>query len=324
MFVKYFYLYPTIVYIMKEIRNSDIVSNISDNTKHKTTNIKHILIEKIKYIQEIVRNTILSVKRNNNEGIFSNNDSTLSISILIELYEKSDILYNTLSSADIYNTDDIIDGLQQIINKLSVLICGFGTTHIDDLLFISFGSEFKNTVAPNSILQNKYDLVKKYIRPIGYKIIHWNKNKPTHIHKNIVCDNKITEEDIKIEDYNTLECFDVETGMDLFVYKVYGLRVVIHNEKARKSIIINGILDDIHIDCINNEYIKCRKEELKSITIGRQPTERDLIINIINNITFKDILIYGNDDIIKKVITILIDVKSIKHNLFEIGFYIPW
>ena len=252
---------------MKGPRKKDILTNMSTNIKLKTNNIKHILIEKIEYIQEIIRNTILSIKRNKNEGIFSNNDSILSISILIELYEKTDGMYNSLSSSDESNNDDIIDGLQQVINKLSVIICGFGTSQIDDLLFISFGSEFKNTIAPNNILQTKYDLIKKYVRPIGYKIIHWNKNKTTHLHKNILCDNKITEEDVNIENYNTLECFDVETGTELFLHKVYGLRIIIQNEKARKTIVINGILDDIHIECITNDYIKHRKEELKNLIV---------------------------------------------------------
>jgi hypothetical protein len=247
---------------MKGKRPSDILSNISTNIKHnKTNNIKHILIEKIEYIQEIIRNTILSIKRNKNEGIFSNNDSILSISILIELYEKTDGMYKTLSSPETCDNDNIIDRLQQVINKLSVIICGFGTGQIDDLLFISFGSEFKNTIASNPVLENKYDLIKKYLRPIGYKIIHWNKNKPTYTHKNILCDNKITDDDISIEDYNTLECFDVDTGIELFLHQVHGLRVIIQNEKARKTIVINGILDDIHIDCITNDYIKYRKEE---------------------------------------------------------------
>ena len=239
---------------MKGKRQTDILSNISNDTKHKN-NIKYILIEKVKCIQDILRDTILSIKRNKNEGIFSNNDSILSISILIELYEKTDHIYHSLVSNEDCNTDNIIDKLQQVIDKLSVIICGFGTTNIDDLLFISFGSEFKNTVAPSSILQCKYDIIKKFVRPIGYKIIQWNKNKPAYVHKNILCDNKITEEDISIEDYNTLECIDVDSGTELFLHKVYGLRIIIQNEKARKTIVINGILDDIHIDCITNDYI---------------------------------------------------------------------
>ena len=302
---------------MKGKKQNDILGNISTNIQKESTNIKHILITKIEYIQEIIRNTILSIKRNKTEEIFSNNDSVLSTSILVELYEKTDTLHQMLTPTTSCNTDEVIEKLQQIINKLSVLICGFGTTYIEDLLFISFGSDFKNTQTSNHILECKYNLIKKYIRPLGYKIIHWNKNKTTYTHKNILCENKITEDDINIEEYNTLECFDIENVNDLFLQKVYGIRTIMHNEKSRKTIIINGVLDDIHIDCITNDYIKHRKEELKNLIIGRQNIEKNLIENIVNNITFKDIMIYGNDDIIKKAITILVDVKSIKHNKLE-------
>ena len=301
---------------MKGKRQNSILGNIPSNARKDPTNIKHILITKIEFIQEIIRNTILSIKNNKTEELFSNNDSVLSTSILIELYNKTDTLEQTLNSTTC-NTDEIIERLQQIINKLSVLICGFGTTYIEDLLFISFGSDFKNTQTSTHILQCKYNLIKKYIRPLGYKIIHWNKNKATYTHKNILCENKITEDDINIEDYNTLECFDTESGNESFLHKVYGIRVIMHNEKSRKTIIINGILDDIHIDCITNDYIKQRKEELNNLIIGRQNVEKNLIGNIINNITFKEIMIYGNDDIIKKAIAILVDIKSIKNNKLE-------
>ena len=129
---------------MKGKRQNSILGNIPSNARKDPTNIKHILITKIEFIQEIIRNTILSIKNNKTEELFSNNDSVLSTSILIELYNKADTLEQTLTSTTC-NTDEVIEKLQQIINKLSVLICGFGTTYIEDLLFISFGSDFKNT-----------------------------------------------------------------------------------------------------------------------------------------------------------------------------------
>ena len=111
-------------------------------------------------IQDIIRNTILSISRNKSDEIFSNNDSILSISILTELYGKTTNLHTELINSKNKKTDDIIVSLQKIIDKLSMVICGFGTNYIEDLLFISFGTEFKNTQAPNPVLQSKYDLIK--------------------------------------------------------------------------------------------------------------------------------------------------------------------
>ena len=302
---------------MKQKKQNDILAISKMKKKSNKDDLINIVLKKLFDIQEIIRNTILSIKRNKVEEIFSNNDSSLSTSILIELYERTDTIYKTLTTNSNYKVDDIIESFQKIIDKLSIIICGFGTNYIEDLLFISFGSEFKNTQAPNDILQSKYELIRKYVRPIGYKIIHWKKGKHTYIHKNIICENKIIEDDIDIENYNTLECFDIEPGNDSFLHKVYGIRIIMQNEKSKKTLVINGIIDDIHIDCLTNDYINRRKEELNNLVVGRQNSEQDIIKRIIDTITFKDILVYGNDDIIKKVITVLMDVKHIKQNKLE-------
>jgi len=303
---------------MKHTKVDDMRVSISKNKqKANVDGIINIIQQKNRVIQDIIRNTILSISRNRTEEIFSNNDSILSVSILTELYGKTNNIHTELINSNGNKPDDIITSLQKIIDKLSMIICGFGTNYVEDLLFISFGTEFKNTQAPTPILQSKYDLIKKYIRPISYKIVQWCKTKVLHTHKNITCENKITEDDINIENYNTLECFDIESGTDSFTQKVYGLRIIMHNEKSRKTLVINGIIDDIHIECISNEYISTRLDELEGLTIGRESVEKALIKNIISTITLKDILIYGNDDIIKKMIILLTDVKTIKQKKLE-------
>ena len=60
----------------------------SKNTK-KNIDYENFMNEKTDYIQSIIRKTILSIKENIKNELFSNNDSTLSINLLIELYEKT-------------------------------------------------------------------------------------------------------------------------------------------------------------------------------------------------------------------------------------------
>ena len=145
---------------MKYQKQNDILTISKLKKKSTKDELINIVLTKIFDIQEIIRNTILSIKRNKTEEIFSSNDSTLSTSILVDLYEKTDAIYKTLKTTLNYKTDDIIESLQKVIDKLSMIICGFGTNYIEDLLFISFGSEFKNTQAPNDILQSKYEPLK--------------------------------------------------------------------------------------------------------------------------------------------------------------------
>ena len=303
---------------MKHKNNNNIqrIGILKTKQTKNPNELTSILHNKNIIIQDIIRNTILSINKKKTEGIFSNNDSLLSISILTDLYNKTNIINEQLLDIQNSKSDEIIESLQKIIDKLSVIICGFGTKYIGDLLFISFGTEFKNTITSTTILQSKYDLIQKYITPISYKIISWNKKK-FHTQKNITCENKIVEDEIQLEDYNNLECFDIDTKNDSFIQNVYGLRIIMHNEKSRKSIIISGIVDDINIDCISNDYISTRLNEFNHLLVGREPNEQKLIKNIINSITIKDVLIYGNGDIIKKMITLLTDVKTIKQKKIE-------
>ncbi len=303
---------------MSKLRTTSIPPNAStqsDNIK----NIIRIITDKIGYIQEIIRNTMSSIKKNKKDGIFSENETTLSINVLCDLFEKTKTNYDKIKVCETQPEIDVhLTECQFIIDKLSTIICGFGTKNLDDLLFISFGTEFKNMQIQNPVIKSKYDLIKKYIQPTGYKVVHWKpnhkiNNPPVHI-----CENKITEEETNLSEAASFECFDVDNGTKVFYQRVYGIRTVIQNEKAKKSLIITGIIDDTQLDCITNEYIDARKEEMNTLSCGRRQIETHIINRLTETMTLKDVLINGDNDIIKKMFTILRDVTNVKQNKLDI------
>ena len=275
--------------------------------------LHNFIEEKTKYIQEIIRNTIISIKKNTYYEIFSNNDINLSISVLNEIYAKSKDIMKSINK----DSDKTIDSLQKIIDKLSMLICGFGTKKIEDLLFISFGSEFKNIKITDPKIQSKFELICEYVQPTGYKVINWKQLKINSQNDEICC-NKITDEIIKLEDANMFECFDLEKTNNNFYQKIHGIRVIIQNEKQKKTLVINGIIEDIDIECFSNFYIDYRISELKQIANTHQENEKKIINRIIETLSLKDILIYGNNDIQKKVISVITDVNSVKQSKIDI------
>jgi hypothetical protein len=135
------------------LKLKNAIKETDDNELSKFIN------EKITYIQEIIRSTISSIKINKEHDIFSNNDANLSISVLTELYEKTNEIAKHMRGNNTKNSEKIIDSLQKIIDKLSMIICGFGTRHIDDLLFIIFGSEFKNMKIEDPVLNATYEII---------------------------------------------------------------------------------------------------------------------------------------------------------------------
>ena len=59
--------------------------NTDDVSSHE---VAKLIDQKIIYLQEIIRNTILSIQTTKNCNIFSNSDVNICISSLNELYEK--------------------------------------------------------------------------------------------------------------------------------------------------------------------------------------------------------------------------------------------
>ena len=293
--------------------------NKKSKSNKKNIDYEEFMKDKTSYIQSIIRKTILSIKENQKNNVFSNNDSALSINVLTELYEKTNKIYNKILAKN-YAKDfqDVFDEFQFIIDKLSIIICGFGTSHIDDLLFISFGTEFKNITFDNSIFQEKYQLIKDCVQPTGYKILHWKKDESYSNKLDVLCNNKITEETVTYENENTLECFPIQESNSSFFQKVNGIRIVFQNEKSKKTLIVNGILKDLPLECFNNKYIDTRKHDISLISKNYKGIEKNILLNILDTLSLKSILIYGNNDFQKLIITILVETKNVKQTALDI------
>jgi len=294
----------------KQIRSDTLLlKNIL--LEKKTNDLAEFLKDKTCYIQEIIRETIISILHKKKSDIFSNNDISLSINILNELYEKTKIIQINETS-----NEKNIESLQKIIDKLSMVICGFGTKSVDDLLFITFGLDFSPINVKNETIKDKYNLIRKYLHPIGYKIIHWKSNRSIKSN-DCLCTNKITDETLFIENANMFECFDAEKTTRAFSQKTYGIRVIVQNEKAKKTLIINGIIDDIQIDCLNNLYIKKRLENISDRGNNLIGTEAEVYKKIIETLSFKEILTLGDEDVYKKMIAVFTETNIIKNNKLD-------
>jgi len=319
---------------------------ISIDTHQKTIyEINRLIEDKIKTVQHIIKNTIISINQYKKYEIFSNSDVVICITTLVELYDKTRAILNKVvhipnvsiheltrahsgastsstSTASLDEINAIIDELQQIIDKISIVICGFGTLNMSDLFFISFGSEFNEKFIENIIWRSKLELILQHVCPIGYKTIHWKQSK-TKPKENCdtnepVCVNKQTEEPIQIELSTQYECFDVDASTKSLYVKLYGIRVVIHNEKTQKTLIIQGVVDDIVLDCITSEYVENRKKELFVNIPESETYDKEIMKRIIETLTLKDILVYGNSDIYKRHISIITVANSIKYNKLNI------
>ena len=280
-----------------------------------------LIEEKIKYIQQIIHNTILSIQTYKKYEIFTNGDINICMSKLDELYEKTIQILSTNELSEKEKTDKMLI-LQEIIDKLSRIICSFGTQKIEDLLFVTFGSEYKkNMKFKNLFLEKKYEIIKKYFHPTGYKTIALKSKNKEEIQENemneCICMDKMTEEVIDFEICSDFECFDIDISKKSFYYKINGMRIIIKNEKYQKLFMLYGIMDDIPIHCFSNEYLKKRKEEILQYLPEDENFDKEITERMIESMMLKEILIYSNKDIYKKQMNIVSKVHFIKSNTID-------
>ena len=302
---------------LKKVNSFNILKmDISDVSA--TPGIVQFITSKITYIREIIQNTILSIKLHRVLEIFSDNDTKLSITVLTDLFEQNENILCEMTRMPLtLTTDAIIDSLQRIIDKLAMIICGFGTTHISDLLFIIFGTKFKNTVPTHHLIHAKYRLLMKHVRPTSYKIIHWKQGYLYTPPMNTVCCNKKTDSPQDLSTLGSFECFDIDHDPKNIFQRTNGIRVIIQNERERKTLVINGVLDDIHVECIRTEYVQHRISTLNACASNYTDDDKTILLKIIDNLTLKELLVYGDTDIIKKVNDVNVDIKRLKQTNME-------
>jgi len=299
--------------------------------KETTQNLKsNILIEKTILFQNIIQNTILNCQKNKMLEIISTNEFNLCIEKLYETNSKLLSIKNNVSDylndnkKNEYNKDKWIDELQIATNDLSTILKDYGTSNLEDLLKICFGNNIiENLKNKNqneeSELFDKYELLKSHFHPIGYKILtkkdinneinneinnsKSNTNINTNSNKNT--NKKITIENITIdENTKNLDCFEFSSDTKSFYLKLNGLKLYICNNQ--KNIVINGIMDDVVIDFMNNKYIDSK---IKTII------QNDSIFNhFLYSLNLKDYLVNNTDQLQDIFYGYQSNLNSIKNN----------
>ena len=276
-----------------------------ERNSQKKQDILEGMEKNIVYIQDIIRNTLLFIQKLKENGIYSSNEIVLCSQTLKDIYEKTDKMLDAINIENV-DIDKKFDELQFITNKLYSVISNYGTYKMEDLIYIIFGSSFKINLDEDVILKSKYELIYKYVHPISFKKIQYTKNDDRELDKSI-CNDKIIDSIISIENYPSLECFDIDYNIKNFYKKVYGIIVVIHNKDLKKTLIIDGIVDDIHVDFLKNEYLNKRKNDiskrLENIKEIIQPVKECYL----QTLTLKDFLSESTSDMVKR----LYGIKSI-------------
>ena len=267
-----------------------------DTVKQVSPEIIILIEKKILFFQDVIQKTILHVHKNKMLDIFGISEVNSCINTLTQISQKiKDISSVTINS----NTDNIINILQNVNNELSTLFKLFGTESFEDLLWICFGNNSVNTYTTSDIEKNKFELLKKYFHPTGYKILAQKK------------DDKKDDDELNEKSKN-LDCIDIGIKFKQFHLRVYGIQVVIHNPQHNKSLVITGIIDDVIVDLLNNRFINIKNKAIKDNIPIMPEFQEESFQRFVDCLCLKEYLIYEPHEIYLKFSGINSNINNIR------------
>lgn len=275
---------------------------ITDFNAHTKINNEIITLidKKIVFFQDIIQKTILYVQKNKILDILGVSDVNNCINTLIELSKQINMFVEKSNSKD---SDLLINSLQNINNELSSLFKCFGTESFEDLLWICFGNNSMSSYTSNENDRCKFELLQKYFHPTGYRVL----SKPElDKHTKHMLDDQLHEKS------RNLDCINIHSNTKSFHLKVYGLQVIVHNANHKKSLIINGVVDDVMLDILNNKFINTKMTQLVDNLPKDEDFETEYFDQFMKCLLLKDYLIYNSQDLYSRYIGFTSNINALK------------
>ncbi len=248
--------------------------NGNNKKENKNNDFLPLVEKKIEFFKDVIQKTIIHVQKNKFLDILGISDVSVCIERLGELSKKIQDISEIKSS-----NDNIINNLQIINNDLSSLLKNYGTESLEDLLLVCFGNN--NKITTNEKENHKFELLKKYFHPTGYKVA--NKKE----------DNKKKQDEI--DEHTNLACYDIVQMYKQFHMKVYGIKLFVYSAALKKGLVIFGIIDDVVIEFLNNKYVTTMKKRVIENIPQEEMFQNDSFAKFMSSLILKDYLIYDSE-----------------------------
>tara|TARA_Y100001970_G_scaffold37677_1_gene46554 strand:- start:7250 stop:10447 length:3198 start_codon:yes stop_codon:yes gene_type:complete len=272
------------------------------NYKMNNNNINNN--NKVQKLKEIITRTSIEVHRHKLYDVLGSKELNLCLKQLEQQLEKvlklENIIKNNISKKK------FMEYYNEIKNSLYLTIKSFGTSRIEDLIEICFGEKY----ILNLKNKTKWEVLKKYVKPIGFKSMSMRENK---VDKNKpISKNRIVEDFMISDRGKTLDCYDLSRTSTNFQTKVFGIKIAFQNNEEKKTLIVCGLVETVVIQCLNSEYIN---NKYRNIYL-KKPKEPDFnrgeFDNFLNILSLKDYLIYEHDEIFNRYIGYLNQLELFK------------
>ena len=285
---------------MKNIKIQQMSLDIS-----KKKDIIGFFNSKITSFQRMIQATLITVQKYKSFNIFSAKEFNLCVQGLETIFKNVKNVKIMISKKS-YDQEDILTRLQTINNELSQIFRSFGTDKISDLLLICFGQDYANKIKN----KDKYEIIKQFVHPIGYKTMEWKNKTPAS--KKKLAKNRIVEDYMIVETAQSLDCFDLARTSKGFQKRVYGIKIAFQNRSEKKTLIISGIVDDLMFQCTDYNFVQKKLKSLMTGTPKDPDFQTDIYEKFLESLTIKEFLIYNKDELYQRYVGYINQTQLIK------------
>ena len=307
---------------------NDLCDSFSDKTSTSgggcalvsTTEVSCMLLQ-VERLRDMIQRTILAQHQYKLVDILSANDINLSVSYLEKIYKNLDMIEAGLQCGSSSKTVlELRYEIKMAMSELSSVFRNYGTQSISDLLEVTIGSEFikyasasaSGTALATDWDSKKYEVLKVYFHPIYFKVLPWKNDKKSATSDKLIQKNRIVEDFLIVEKSLNLDCFDLARTNKNFTSRVFGIKVAVHNYSEQKTLIINGLVDNVLLDCISCEYVTSRISHLWKNAPNDPEFMAESFTKYIKSLSLKDILVFSNEELYSKYISNVNAVQLIK------------
>jgi ATP-dependent Lon protease len=283
-----------------------------------TTAEASCMLLQIEKLREMIQRTILAQHQYKLVDILSANDINLSVQYLEKIYQNLDGIEVGLHSASGKTMLELKYEIKLIMSELSSIFRNYGTHSISDLLEVTVGSEYVKSAsaAPASAGtewdHKKYEVLKMYFHPTYFKILPWKNEKKSATSEKLIQKNRIVEDFLIVEKSTNLDCFDLARTNKNFTSRVFGIKVSVHNYIEQKTLIINGLVDNVLLDCIPCEHVVSRISNLWKNVPNDPEFMAESFTKYIKSLSLKDLLVFSNEELYSKYLSNISVIQLIK------------
>jgi len=248
-------------------------------SKKKLNEIKDFILKKKKMFSEILHRQTIAVNQQKLLDIISSSGLTI-FNDCQELLFKSIHSINAEVKKNTYNEQ--LSLLQNVTSDISSLFKKYGCSNLEDFVHICLDKNYVQANVPEED-HEQVNLLMKLFQPVSYKSILWS-NIPENLDEQC----GLLEDFAIAKNSKNFQCYPLRQSEN-FKMECSGLKVVIHNHHQKKTLIVSGIIHEISLTCIENDFLLAKLQAIRELD---NDIDEKLVERYISSLSIKELLIY--------------------------------